>query len=129
MLQCLPKSDRYFYPRQSSDGLLCHPSTIHTLGLPSRRHDPGYIPHPRSAFILFRSSYISTAADYGQQNESSKLAGKVWNRMTELEKEPIIAFADFEKKRHQAMYPNYLHCPRGSARRESTQKVGTSELT
>ena len=52
--------------------------------------------------------------------------------MVELEIEPFVCFADFEKKRHQAMYPIYIYCPRSCPRRQSTastQKVGTSELT
>lgn len=87
----------------------------------SRRREPGHIPRPRNAFIIFRSFYIHgcTSAGEGQQNELSKQAGKLWNRLTEKEKAPFVERADTEKKQHQAMYPNYIYSPgRGAARRK-----------
>lgn len=96
-----------------------------------RRREPGYIPRPRNAFIIFRSFYIDDASsDSDQQNELSKQAGKVWNRMTEAEKKPFVSQAIAEKKKHQAMYPNYTYSPgRGAARRKSrTVTKNTSRL-
>ncbi|KAF8955355.1 hypothetical protein BDZ97DRAFT_1926935 [Flammula alnicola] len=72
-----------------------------------------HIPRPRNAFIFFRSSYISSslASGEGQQNELSKHAAKVWNKMTLNEKEPFVHLATLEKKEHQARYPNYVYSP------------------
>lgn len=86
----------------------------------SRRREPGHIPRPRNAFIIFRSFYVydRKSAGEGQQNELSKQAGKVWNRMTEKERSPFVERAATEKRQHQAKYPNYTYCPgRGAARR------------
>ncbi|PPQ79340.1 hypothetical protein CVT25_002569 [Psilocybe cyanescens] len=49
----------------------------------TRRREPGHIPRPRNAFIFFRSAYISSAikSGEGQQNELSKHAEKVWNKI------------------------------------------------
>jgi len=53
--------------------------------------------------------------------------------MTEDERDPFTHLAEVEKKTHQAMYPNYVYCPRGSARRMSSASTkkgrNTSELT
>lgn len=68
----------------------------------SRRREPGHIPHPRNAFIIFRSSYIHgcTSTGEGQQNELSKQAGNLWNGMTEKEKVPFAQRAAAEKLQH-----------------------------
>lgn len=86
----------------------------------SRRREPGHIPRPRNAFIIFRSFYVrARSAGEGQQNELSKQAGKVWNKMTAEERVPFVERATAEKTQHQAMYPNYIYCPgRGAARRK-----------
>jgi HMG (high mobility group) box len=135
----VPQSDRpYSHSRRqerkpyiSFNGLLRHPSTINASHLPpsreshSRRREPDHIPRPRNAFIIFRSSYISgrSGAGEGQQNELSKQAGNVWNRLTREEKEKYIVLAEYEKKRHQEMYPDYVYCPtRGAASRKSIAK-------
>lgn len=132
----VPQSDRpYSHSRQqerkpyiSFNGLLRHPSTINASHLPpsreshARRREPDHIPRPRNAFIIFRSSYISgrSGAREGQQNELSKQAGNVWNRLTREEKEKYIVLAECEKKRHQEMYPDYVYCPtRGAASKKS----------
>lgn len=142
-LASFPKSDRHYShslqqerkPSISSDGLPYHPSKINTSYLPPprerypRRHESGYIPRPRNAFIIFRSSYISTASEEGQ-HELSRQAGTVWNRMTEIERGPFYVLADFEKKQHQATYPDYIYSPAASRQSTaSTKQAGTGELT
>ncbi|PPQ81989.1 hypothetical protein CVT25_014640 [Psilocybe cyanescens] len=79
----------------------------------ARRRDPGHIPRPRNAFIFFRSAYINSgsATGEGQQNELSRHAGKVWNKMTEEEKRPFCEFAAIEKEEHQAKHPGYVYSP------------------
>ncbi|CAA7267238.1 unnamed protein product [Cyclocybe aegerita] len=87
----------------------------------TRRKDPAHIPRPRNAFIFFRSWYITEGAsgNEGQQNELSKHAGKVWNRMSEEGKRPFVELAIKEKREHTERYPDYVYAPggcRGSAK-------------
>ncbi|KAF5310998.1 hypothetical protein D9619_007924 [Psilocybe cf. subviscida] len=92
----------------------------------SRRRDPGHVPRPRNAFIIFRSHYISTAqaSGEGQQNELSKLAGKAWTKMSEEKKRPFAEQAAAEKMQHARDYPNYVYCPgRASAGKSSKAKA------
>lgn len=141
----IPQSDhQYSYSHQQepkscilSDGTLYHSSKTSTSCLASprknhsRRREPGHIPRPRNAFIIFRSSYIitrCTAEGEEQQNELSKQAGKAWNRMSEEEKKPFTHLAKLEKMQHQAMYPNYIYCP-GRRRQNTVSTKRTSELS
>ena len=106
-----------------------HPSPRESHG---RRREPGHIPRPRNAFIFFRSSYVSghKSAGEGQQNELSKQAGKVWNKMTEEEKRPFFACANDEKKWHQTTYPNYTYCPgTGAGRRKGRTVIKNTKST
>ena len=88
------------------------------------------VPRPRNAFIIFRSHYInslkvnsptssiqddrkctlSTSSD-NQQNELSKQAAKVWNKMNLEERKPYAEHAKKEKEWHRRMYPDYMYCP------------------
>ncbi|KAJ3506097.1 hypothetical protein NLJ89_g7061 [Agrocybe chaxingu] len=67
------------------------------------------------AFIFFRSWYITEGAsgNEGQQNELSKHAGKVWNRMSEEDKRPFVELAIREKREHTERYPDYVYAPGG----------------
>ncbi|KAF8800618.1 hypothetical protein BYT27DRAFT_7262778 [Phlegmacium glaucopus] len=91
--------------------------------LVNRSPDPTPLPsnvnHQQSMPRLLPSGNNGCASTgEGQQNELSKQAGKVWNKMTEEERNPFIVQAKNEKKWHQAIYPHYTHCPgRGAAGR------------
>ncbi|KAF8951530.1 hypothetical protein BDZ97DRAFT_949827 [Flammula alnicola] len=105
---CVPSDASSLSPVEPAEPCLPSRRNSHT-----RRRDPSHIPRPRNAFIFFRSSYISSslASGEGQQNELSKHAAKVWNKMTLNEKEPFVHLATLEKKEHQARYPNYVYSP------------------
>lgn len=92
----------------------------------SRKRDPGHVPRPRNAFILFRSDYVSREqpSGEGQQNELSKLAGKAWKNLPEEEKRPYIEMAAAEKRQHAIDYPNYVYTP-GRASATKGKKVKT----
>ena len=53
----------------------------------------------------------STAPSDNQQNELSKQAAKVWNKMNLEEREPYAEQAKKEKEWHRRMYPDYMYCP------------------
>ncbi|KAH9478255.1 Repressor of filamentous growth 1 [Psilocybe cubensis] len=79
----------------------------------ARRREPGHIPRPCNAFILFRSKFVSSAY-FGKdehQNELSRSAGKVWNSMSKEEKEPYRAAAEIQKMEHKAKNPGYRYNP------------------
>ncbi|PPQ77987.1 hypothetical protein CVT25_015453 [Psilocybe cyanescens] len=98
----------------------------------TRRRDPGHIPRPRNAFIFFRSAYISSAiaSGEGQQNELSKHAGKVWNKMSPEERRPFCELAAIEKEEHYAKHPGYVYSPgrtgaaKGKPKAASVRKIG-----
>ncbi|KAF8155775.1 hypothetical protein B0H34DRAFT_675910 [Crassisporium funariophilum] len=96
----------------------------------TRRRDPGHIPRPRNAFIFFRSSFINSRppAGEGQQNELSKSAGKVWNRMSAEERRPFLVMAELEKQEHQVLYPNYIYSP-GRAGTKAKGKAGVKKAS
>ncbi|KAF9477253.1 HMG-box, partial [Pholiota conissans] len=73
--------------------------------------EPGHIPRPRNAFIIFRSEYIQRHRDIGedQQNELSKRAGRAWNAMSEEEKEWFREEAKKERDQHKERYPGYAY--------------------
>ncbi|KAF9476575.1 HMG-box, partial [Pholiota conissans] len=75
--------------------------------------EPGYVPRPRNAFIVFRSYYIEKHRDSGevQQNELSKAAGRAWKSMTDEEKREFKETADKEQAQHKIEHPNYQYAP------------------
>ncbi|KAH9478339.1 Transcription factor Sox-10 [Psilocybe cubensis] len=79
----------------------------------TRRREPGHIPRPRNAFIFFRSAYISrnAANGEGQQNELSKHAAKVWNKMSDEDRRPYCELAAIEKQEHYLKHPDYVYSP------------------
>ncbi|KAF9476161.1 HMG-box, partial [Pholiota conissans] len=75
--------------------------------------EPGYVPRPRNAFIVFRSHYIqeSRASGEVQQNELSKAAGRAWRSMTDDEQRVFKEIADQEHAEHKIAHPNYQYVP------------------
>ncbi|KAF8810373.1 hypothetical protein BYT27DRAFT_7240855 [Phlegmacium glaucopus] len=136
-----PQYDRQYSQQEPEDSMLQYPtsspssqydrqysciSSINTSPLPPKeshpRRQPGHISCPRNAFIIFCSEFISGRIRDGQQNELSKEAGKVWNAMTQDEKDKFTALAEVEKKFHQEK-PDYVYSPRDSTKRKGTKKV------
>ncbi|KAJ7207964.1 high mobility group box domain-containing protein, partial [Mycena pura] len=70
------------------------------------------IPRPRNAFILFRCDYgrqkQQTIKDW-DQNDVSRMVGKIWRNMTEEQRAPWVLLANAEKKRHAVVYPGYKY--------------------
>ncbi|PPQ77632.1 hypothetical protein CVT26_005413 [Gymnopilus dilepis] len=69
-----------------------------------------HIPRPRNAFFCFRSEYVGTHKDDGQQN-LSKEAARVWSNMSEVEKQPFKEQAEMEQRLHKERYPDYVYEP------------------
>ena len=91
---------------------------------PSKRHDPTHIPRPRNAFIVFRSAFSleQQKAGTSKQQQLSKHAAFVWNKMTDAEKFPYQETARLEKMLHQIEYPDYQYSPspKGTRTRKPT---------
>ncbi|KAJ3512608.1 hypothetical protein NLJ89_g3421 [Agrocybe chaxingu] len=107
-------------PASPSDTLQTPPANAKTKQSNHARHkDPNYIPRPRNAFIIFRSSFIASrhrdAAPCESQNEMSKQAAVVWNGMSAKERKPFQDRALLEKAEHLIKYPGYSYAPGGAS--------------
>ncbi|KAF8889415.1 high mobility group box domain-containing protein, partial [Gymnopilus junonius] len=69
------------------------------------------IPRPRNAFILFRCDFvrqkkIPMSVEKDHRN-ISRIVGKIWQQMTDSEKEPWTQMAEMEKMEHFRKHPGY----------------------
>ncbi|KAH7914878.1 hypothetical protein BJ138DRAFT_1142801 [Hygrophoropsis aurantiaca] len=81
----------------------------------ARRQPPGHVPRPRNAFILFRCDFVrqrKIPESVEKDNRNlSRIAGRLWQEMSEQDKQPWVVLAMKEKQKHAAMYPNYRYSP------------------
>jgi hypothetical protein len=97
-----------FYQKDS------HPDAAAFVPRPShsRRRKEGHIPRPPNAFMLFRSELWSHGRiEERDHRQISRIAGSMWNRMVEAQKQPFKERAALVKKQHEALYPNYKYSP------------------
>lgn len=75
--------------------------------------------------MVFRSAYKNSEAVSGEvkQNELSKLAGKLWSKMSEEERRPFRKRAETEKVEYKAKYPGCTYSP---GRNDKKSKPGAS---
>ncbi|EIN09826.1 sox transcription factor 8, partial [Punctularia strigosozonata HHB-11173 SS5] len=73
--------------------------------------EPGHIPRPVNAFILFRSHLNATEFAGSNNRELSKVAGERWRAMSDEEKRKFVLGAEVEKAKHAEMYPGYKYTP------------------
>ncbi|KAF7291480.1 hypothetical protein MKEN_01482500 [Mycena kentingensis (nom. inval.)] len=93
----------------------------------AKKQPIGHIPRPRNAFILFRCDYsrqkqhASAALDW-DQNDLSRVVGRVWKAMTEQQRAPWVHLAAEEKKRHAMLHPGFKPMPRNNKATPPTEE-------
>lgn len=100
-----------------------------------RNKDPGHIPRPRNAFMLFRSAFaaaqkISSSIEHDNRHITRVIA-HCWNRLSEAEKQVWRDKAAVEKLQHAERYPNYRFSPVGRASKPVKRNVrrnGTEDV-
>ncbi|KAF9039071.1 high mobility group box domain-containing protein, partial [Panaeolus papilionaceus] len=73
------------------------------------------IPRPRNPFILFRTNFVrqqripnSVESDH---RNISRIVGRLWNAMTEEQREPWKVMAVREREEHAKIHPGYRFTP------------------
>ena len=105
----------------------------------SRKRDPGHIPRPPNAFMLFRSDFwakeknkLTVERDHRM---ISRIAGLEWNKLSEAQRAPYRNMAELAKERHAQVYPNYKYTPvfrkeRSSSRsRKGAKRAGVARAS
>lgn len=80
----------------------------------ARRQNPGHIPRPRNAFILFRCDFVQQHVPndvISDHRDLSRLAGSMWRKMTDEQKRPWFKNAEAEKRYHSQLFPTYRYAP------------------
>ncbi|KAJ3499400.1 hypothetical protein NLJ89_g10105 [Agrocybe chaxingu] len=88
----------------------------------ARKQPPGHVPRPRNAFILFRCDFvrqkkIPESVENDHRN-ISRIVGKIWREMSDEDKEPWVAMADEEKRRHLRTHPGYRFTPGNTVKKK-----------
>ncbi|KAI0825229.1 hypothetical protein BC628DRAFT_1338925 [Trametes gibbosa] len=81
----------------------------------SRKKKPGHIPRPPNAFMIFRSDLwnkekIKSSVERDHR-QISRIAGSLWNSLTDAERTPYHDRADDAKREHARKYPQYKYAP------------------
>ncbi|KAI0367513.1 hypothetical protein BV20DRAFT_557836 [Pilatotrama ljubarskyi] len=81
----------------------------------SRKKKPGHIPRPPNAFMIFRSELwnkekIKSTVERDHR-QISRIAGNLWNDLSEAERAPYHHLAEEAKKEHARKYPQYKYSP------------------
>ncbi|KAI0064967.1 HMG-box, partial [Artomyces pyxidatus] len=79
----------------------------------AKRQPAGHIPRPRNAFILFRCDFVAqkkvpASVEHDHRN-ISRIAGRIWQGMSEADRMPWLNLAEQEKKKHKETYPGYRY--------------------
>ncbi|KAF8490271.1 high mobility group box domain-containing protein, partial [Gautieria morchelliformis] len=76
---------------------------------------PGHVPRPPNAFILFRSHFCANDVIPQHQGVTqqmrSRVAAKLWGRMSPEDKKPWHDEARKVKQEHKIRYPNFQYRP------------------
>ncbi|KAA1468396.1 hypothetical protein DENSPDRAFT_833677 [Dentipellis sp. KUC8613] len=80
-----------------------------------RRHKEGHVPRPPNAFMIFRSHFWSkqkvTKTTEKDHRHISRIAGLVWNELSDLDRLPYRKVADEVKRIHAELHPDYKYSP------------------
>ncbi|KAA1473165.1 hypothetical protein DENSPDRAFT_746684, partial [Dentipellis sp. KUC8613] len=71
------------------------------------------VPRPRNAFILFRCDFVAQnkvprSVEKDHRN-ISRIAGRIWQSMSDSQRAPWVSMAEQEKERHRQVYPEYQY--------------------
>jgi HMG (high mobility group) box len=105
-----------------------------------KNSDPGWVPRPRNAFIIFRCDYVkqhsassSSHSPFPPSDKSlSKRAAEAWKQLPQSEQDRYKLLAIQEKKEHGERYPNYKFRPakrRGSLARSNPDQDLADQLS
>ncbi|KAI0961046.1 hypothetical protein AcW1_000236 [Taiwanofungus camphoratus] len=81
----------------------------------SRKKQPGHIPRPPNAFMLFRSDLwakekIKSSVERDHR-QISRIAGALWNSLPEAQRAPFKRLAEAAKQHHAELFPEYKYAP------------------
>ncbi|KAI0935818.1 hypothetical protein AcV5_004135 [Taiwanofungus camphoratus] len=81
----------------------------------SRKKQPGHIPRPPNAFMLFRSDLwakekIKSSVERDHR-QISRIAGALWNSLPEAQRAPFKRLAEAAKQHHAQLFPEYKYAP------------------
>ncbi|CCM06318.1 uncharacterized protein FIBRA_08570 [Fibroporia radiculosa] len=88
-----------------------------------RAKEPGHIPRPPNAFVLYRAEQARLLKERPIENDQRKISeivGAAWKSLDEEGKKPWRDHADFLKRMHALQHPNYRYRP--VARTEKPRK-------
>ncbi|KZT22099.1 hypothetical protein NEOLEDRAFT_1181163 [Neolentinus lepideus HHB14362 ss-1] len=105
-------------------------SPVPTIGKPTshaRKRKPGHIPRPPNAFMIFRSDFCATRVVTEKierdHRHISRIAGFVWNKMSDEERKPFVTKAREVKEQHAKYYPDYKYSPTCSKGKGTKRRV------
>ncbi|CDO70921.1 hypothetical protein BN946_scf184829.g29 [Trametes cinnabarina] len=116
----LPPADETGEPEVDPESPLLSPSPRHSTfpgqrSSHSRKKKPGHIPRPPNAFMIFRSELwtkekIKSTVERDHR-QISRIAGNLWNKLTDDERAPYKRLAEEAKVEHARLYPQYKYSP------------------
>ena len=126
------------YAGPSSVSFPKSPSPFESATVYQRRlKDPGHVPRPRNAFIIFRchftEKYVASggserASDIEKKPKSlSKRAGEAWKNETAETKLYYKRLANEERTRHRIEHPNYRFRPKRQKSAGQTDRSQSSK--
>ncbi|KZT60548.1 HMG-box, partial [Calocera cornea HHB12733] len=81
----------------------------------NRQKNGEHVPRPKNAFIFYRSHLIrSQAIPHSLEPDHrnlSRIAGEMWKKLGDTEREIYVEMARKEKEEHKKKYPNYRYSP------------------
>ncbi|KAI0090033.1 hypothetical protein BDY19DRAFT_1003800 [Irpex rosettiformis] len=96
-----------------------------------RKRKEGHIPRPRNAFMFFRSDLCRSGRIHERDHRQiSRIAGHLWQKMSDELKMPFHHLAAIEKQQHKARYPGYKYAPiyKTKSGKKRTRKDASSEV-
>lgn len=129
----LPPSLPMFTANTSDDVPSSSPSPTIATHLPftpgsshTRNRRKGHIPRPPNAFMVFRSWLWNkdNLKNVERDNRNvSRIAGRLWNDLSEEQRAPFRKMAGEAKVRHAQLYPEYKYTPTFRKPNKSSQRL------
>lgn len=97
------------------------PGSSHT-----RNRRKGHIPRPPNAFMVFRSWLWNKDGLKSVERDNrnvSRIAGRLWNDLSDEQRAPFRKMADEAKMRHAQLYPEYKYTPSFRKAKKSSQHL------
>lgn len=97
------------------------PGSSHT-----RNRRKGHIPRPPNAFMVFRSWLWNKDDLKSVERDNrnvSRIAGRLWNDLSDEKRAPFRKMADDAKMRHAQLYPEYKYTPSFRKAKKSSQHL------